>query len=156
MSQTITLPQREPLKGIGGVLILFAIGSVVGPLRLVANILNELTGPGMAQAFQTNPVMMDGLLALDVALLVLVLVASWAFWAKKASYPVFYLAFIAALVASPWLAIGWVSLLGTLPVDKVMNLYAEDVTQSIVALIGGGLWFWYLKASERVRNTFVN
>jgi hypothetical protein len=156
MSQTLTLQQRKPLKGIGGVLILFAIGTVVWPLRVTANILNELTGPGMAQAFQTNPMMMDGLLALDIAALVLVLVTSWAFWTKKASYPLFYLACYAAIVVSPWLAIGWMSLLTSLPFDKVMGLYAQDIGQDIGSLIGGGLWFWYLKTSERVRNTFVN
>jgi Protein of unknown function (DUF2569) len=161
MSQTLTfqttaLKQPKKLEGFGGWLIFFAIGSVVAPVKSIATVLNELTGPGMAQAFQRAPVLMDGLLALDVAVVLLVFATSWAFFSKKTTYPTLFLAAVVAAAVEPWLAIGWTLLVGTLPVDKVFDLYARFIGQGIGSAIGGSLWFWYLKTSVRVRNTFVH
>lgn len=151
MSNTTTL---QP-KGIGGWLILFAIGSVVAPVKVIAGVLDEMTAPGMAQAFQNYPVMMDGLLAIDVAFVLLVLVTSWAFFTKKAIWPTLYFAVFSAALVVPFLAMGWMAMLTPLPGAKVFDVYAEAIAQGIGAAIGGALWFWYLKTSVRVRNTFV-
>jgi len=37
-----------------------------------------------------------------------------------------------------------------------MVLPLEDLTRSIASFVILGLWFWYLRVSVRVRNTFVN
>ena len=129
----------------------------MAPVKVIAGVLDEMTAPGMAQAFQNYPVMMDGLLAIDVAFLVLlVLVTSCqAFFTKKAIRPTLYFAVFSAALIVPFLAMGWMAMLTPLPGAKVFDVYAEAIAQGIGAAIGGALWFWYLKTSVRVRNTFV-
>jgi hypothetical protein len=160
MSQTLTfqtdaLKQPRKLEGLGGWLILFAVGSILTPIKTISNVVNDLTAPGIAQAFQVNPVLMDGLAALDVAAILLTLVTAWAFFAKKAVWPPLYIVTMLAFVLIPVLGGCWTAMWGVLPAAKAFGLYGDAIAQGIGAAIPSALWIWYLKTSVRVRNTFV-
>jgi hypothetical protein len=139
------------LKGIGGWLALLAVGQVLGTLRTLANITDNLKllehqNPLVARAAETEN-------WLYFALFLFACYVTWTLFKKKRNFVAMWrvqaLAFIFVPVAD-WII---VSNIFGISVDKVVG--SEEIGGSIGKVIGIAIWWAYLAKSVRVRNTFV-
>ena len=146
-------PSNTQISGIGGWLAFLAVALCAGFLRNVAEFAKGW--PDYLSGFQNQaaqiPLVMVGLLAtasLAVHLWVIV-----ALFQKRRIFTRSFLIFWILTAFSP---------LFTLPILIVPGvtletiLPTEDVGKSIGAAIGLGFWYWYIRVSVRVKNTFVN
>lgn len=142
-------------RGIGGWLILPAIGLVLGPLVHVISILISmaaLAGPDMAAIEAKFPgirLAILGEIAATVVLLLFQLFTAVMFFMKKAMAPKLMIALYAlnlflAVIFAMWTT----SVLGKLEPDT-----AKDTTRAIIVAC---IWIPYFLVSRRVKATFVN
>ena len=144
---------KAPPKGIGGWLALFAFILCLGFMRSVADLV--LGMPDYLAGFRNKaahgPLVAVGLMAL--AAMAAHLWAIVALFQQKRAFK--------TACATLWvlMLLTQLSLLLMLTVPGVtigMILPDEDIARSIAALVFMGLWYWYVRVSVRVKNTFVN
>jgi len=152
-------PGVPALKGIGGWLVLVAIGQVLGPLRTLVSIAAYYANID-ARLFEKFPAAAYGEVLLNVAMLVLVLCTSILFFRKSRKFPRFFII--------EWIAIGILPLLDAVWAALTISLYAGQSFSSLLsldpqgsiqiaaAIIVGPIWITYILRSRRVANTFVN
>jgi hypothetical protein len=143
------LRQRKHLEGIGGWLILVAIGQVMGPMKLLVNIFTMDN-----RLLLQFPDVFYGEVLLNGLLLVITIYVSILFFRKSARFPFwFVLQFVAALLAFP---LDLILVASELPAGaSVSNLIdAKDVVQWITLAIAAAIWIPYINRSKRVANTF--
>ena len=154
---------QQPLSGLGGWLILVAIGVVMSPLQMLATLLQTyvpffqggtweaLTTPGSEQyhALWAPLIIFEfiGNLGLFVACVVLLFL----FFKKSRFFPRTYIAIalvnLCYLVLDAW----FVSFVLTSE-----SMFDPDTTREIVrSLVTTAVWGTYMLISDRVRNTFV-
>lgn len=141
-------------KGIGGWLTLMAIGQVLGPLRVAANVMTEYSSAEMLAAFKAIPLATYGVLVIEVAYMVLVCVTAFVFFAQKRIFKLMFTWEVIGMLAVYLLSALWISGTTTVPVSKLLN--ADEIGKSLGAFIAGLIWLGYVSSSKRVRNTFVN
>ncbi len=143
----------EP-SGLGGWLILMMIGQVGGILRVLKSVVDDI------ELFKTPNLTSDGELAiyvelaLNVALLALVVVTTVRMLRKSRSFPSLWMCQGAAAILLPFVDAALVASILKIEVSQVLD--EKTIAQTIGSAIAVGLWIWYLKVSVRVRNTFVN
>jgi hypothetical protein len=144
--------QNGELKGIGGWLVLLAIGQVLGCLRILAAIVPDLEvldhGNATVRAAATVEII------LYLALFSFACFTTIAFFREKHYFVATWKLLGLALVLVP--VLDWVLLSNILQVPMNKLVTEEAIGQVIGSAIGLAIWWWYLTVSVRVRNTFVN
>ncbi|ESY72554.1 DUF2569 family protein [Mesorhizobium sp. M0051] len=153
--RSATKPSQNPaaLVGIGGWLMLLAIGQALSPLRTLANLAISAEGYQQLMALPNGVMAAYGELALNLAFLALQLVVLVSMLRRSHRFPRLFL--------FQWLAIPVVFILDTIwiasilgvPVNKV--LAGDALLAAIASFVGTGIWTAYVYKSVRVRNTFT-
>jgi hypothetical protein len=137
-------------KGLGGWLILLMLGQFGSILRVGKAAIDDL---GLYQ--QTDRVgAVNAELVLNLLLLALIIYVTVAMLRTKRSFPTLWIGQGVAAVLVPWVDILMIA--AFLGVNPAQLVEGSDVAQSVGAVIAVSLWSWYLRASVRVKNTFVN
>ena len=142
-------------KGIGGWLILVAIGQVLGPLRALGELGKGYSGAEMEEAFRTIPVTMYGALTIDVLYIVLIFGTSVAFFMRRQIFKWLFTWEIFGITLSYFLALTWVSATTNLSISKLVESNGPDAVKTIASTLAGLIWVAYVWRSQRVQNTFV-
>ncbi|MER9948727.1 DUF2569 family protein [Mesorhizobium sp. M0047] len=153
--RSATKPSQNPaaLVGIGGWLMLLAIGQALSPLRTLADFANSADGYQQLMTLSNGPLAVYGEVALNLAFLALQLVVLVSMLRRSHRFPQLFLL--------QWLAIPVVFILDTIwiasvlgdPVNKV--LAGDALLAAIASFVGTGIWTAYVYKSVRVRNTFT-
>jgi len=155
--------QDKELKGIGGWLILIAIGVIISPIRvsislyqyykdITPEVFSVLTTPGSELYHILWKPFLIGEFATNLFILVLSLFLVYLFFFKRQQFPKVYIA-LAIIVPLVLIADGLVGKI-VMPNEPIFDpLTAKDLSRSIGALI---IWVPYMLMSKRVKNTFVN
>lgn len=159
---TTPTPVVDPkLSGIGGWLILVAIGQVLGPLRFIVSMIQYYSSLDTA-LLRRIPVAMLGEGLMNVALGLLYGYTAFLFFSTSKRFPRFFIyQFAAAILILPVNA-AWVALVVSLetgaPAWSLLENAFEprEVAQTVVAVIAACIWIPYILKSRRVANTFVN
>jgi len=147
--------RERQLEGIGGWLVLVAIGQVLGLIRLLVNILtldNRLLVQFPAVFFSEA--------LLTASLHGITIYVSLLFFSKSARFPFwFVLQFAAALLFFPLDLILVSSALsqytGQSSGESVSDLISvKDIAQWIALALSASIWIPYIQRSKRVANTF--
>jgi hypothetical protein len=148
-------PDADPaLKGIGGWLILMAIGQVLGPIQIISGMVREYGGLPEG-TFARFPLAFMGDAAMRLAYVGFLVYVAFLFFNTRAAFPGRFIASYVVGLLLPF-AIGiWVTV--TSGVNTLGNLASSEFFWSYVpGLVIGALWVAYVLNSERVRNTFVD
>lgn len=136
------------LAGIGGWLVLPAIGFVLGPILGVAMLVVAFgLYPDVAAEGHGNLYALE--LLVEVGLLVFLIYAAARFFGQRSNAPSVIVAFmIASLVAS---AVLLMVELGA----GAQDFAAESVKQLVRGAINAAIWIPYFKVSRRVKAAFI-
>jgi transglutaminase-like putative cysteine protease len=146
----------EP-EGIGGWLVLLAIGISVTPVRLLITMVRSLPGYGVASWARLTtpgdpayhalwaPVLMFELIG-NVLMFVFACLLVWMFFKRKKQFPIVFIGFAAANIVINLLQAVYLPLL---PIKDAGGFRGMQVVAAL-------LWILYMLRSRRVRNTFVN
>lgn len=139
----------QKLVGIGGWLILVAIGFVLGPILGVIGLVAALgTYPDVANAGY------GGIYALEIIVIIgllgFMLYAAILFFRKKSNAPgTIITLFIVSLVASGVLLV--------IELSAGAEVFAVETGKQLIRdVIGAAIWIPYFRVSKRVKATFVN
>jgi hypothetical protein len=149
---TVGLASKNEPSGIGGWLILVAIGQIVGPLFLLTKLAFLMGGSGSSNAWKLFPVTMWGELAMWGAFFLFALWCSRNFFNKRKAFPTLYIWEICLALALPIVDAMWIVQTSTVPVRAVI---ASQTAIVIWTIPGAVIWTWYTLKSKRVKNTFV-
>jgi len=146
-------PGEKRLEGIGGWLILLAVGQVLGPIQFMTSTIEEYAALPSG-TFARFPLAVSGDFLLRAAYVALLCYAAYLFFTKRAEFPRLYIAAIGVGFVFPLVIGTWVSL--TTGVNTLANLGSwEFLKFYLLTLVVGVVWISYLLNSVRVRNTFV-
>jgi hypothetical protein len=154
LSESVSKDEGEPV-GIGGWLVVIALGRIYGPLALLVWMGDYYKS--LDSSFWTiYPFVAYSEAALNVAALALSLWTTVLFFKKSKLFPIFFI----------YNAIASVSLL---PIDLLLGTTAGQSIQAMIsfvtqkegvqwgqAVIGALVWIPYVKMSKRVANTFIH
>jgi hypothetical protein len=152
MAEVPQAPAVAEPQGIGGWLILPAIGTLLSPL---------IAAYAAYAAFQDAIVLLNASLSTALAAFIVVkflynfgLVVAWIFAAvllftHKRLYPRFFVALLVIML------IGRVLDLAVTPMAFDIKLDSSDVRSTLRCVIGLAIWGPYMYKSVRVKNTFV-
>lgn len=150
-------------RGLGGWLILVALGLIATPIRLAVNVTGnlfpiltsgqweELTTPGsVAYHALWAPLIIFEVFA-NLFFMILALILIFLFFTKSERFPRVYIAF---LMLNLVFVVGDSLLAGLIPAIAADN--SPESNQEVVrSLIGTAIWVPYMLVSKRVKNTFV-
>ena len=140
-------------SGIGGWLILMAIGQVLGPLRTLVSLGTTYSSQDVQLALNKLPVTMYGTLSIDILSFLFVVATAIAFFAQKRIFKtMFTIEVFGVLLVYP-ITYAWVSATSGIPVNQLLS--ADDLGKAIGAFLVGLIWVAYVWRSKRVRNTFI-
>jgi Protein of unknown function (DUF2569)/GYF domain 2 len=149
---------KPDISGIGGWLILIAIGQVLGPLRMLVALGEylEKLEPSVTQKF---PVAIWGEAIINLGLVFFFVRAAFLFFRRSRKFPLYFIWQWALTIALPfidtaWVAISFAAYTGRSP-SEFASLSPEEVGRSIAAAIIGAIWIAYVLRSKRVANTFI-
>lgn len=152
MSHPQSSAANSELRGIGGWLVLVAIGQVLGPIQLFIGLVMYQTGTP-AGVWSAYPVAMAVELLMTLTLIGIAVWTSILFFGKRKSFPrMFTIEWVAATLYFP-LTSFWAAAATGLPVSSFVA--GEDWLRWIALSFVGFLWVLYVQQSVRVRNTFV-
>jgi hypothetical protein len=153
---------RKP-SGLGGWLILVAIGLIFSPLRLVAFFLQTfvplfqdgawgaLTTPGSEQYHVLWAPLLIFEIVANLGFIVAHVVLAFLFFRKSRLFPKTYIAL--ALINLCFIIIDTWFVSFVLPDEPMLD---PDTTKEIVrSLVSAAIWVPYMMVSKRVKNTFV-
>jgi hypothetical protein len=137
------------LAGIGGWLVLPAIGFVLGPilgvvgLVLALGLYDDVAGAGFAGVYSLE-------LLVQVVLMGFMIYAATLFFGKKRNAPSVIITFLAgSLVASVVLLV--------IEIGAGAEAFAVETGKQLVReVIAAAIWISYFRQSKRVKATFVN
>lgn len=141
----------EEKKGIGGFLLLPAIGIAINPVLLIVGILKGTTmwiGPQGIAATTELKATGAALILGEFVLLGLAGVLAFKFFQTKRETPQWFFAFQWANAAF--------NVMAFLAINTLGGETAKLAQNAITALLGAIFWTIYFKRSKRVANTFVN
>jgi len=160
-SEASTKPQtnKKDLVGIGGWLILVAIGQVLAIFKCLAFLLNYYSSldPNVWIKF---PIAAYGEAILNTSYFVIIAWTTYLLFSKSRLFPRFYIfQYVAVILLFPLDIIFSSALLSAYTgqpvevfVDKMID--PKDVGQWIALFIPAAIWIPYIKRSKRVANTF--
>jgi hypothetical protein len=143
----------KPLEGIGGWLILMAIGQAVGPLQVLRGLIDEYSGLPEG-AFARLPAALFGDVTMRLAFAGFLVWTAWLFFNRRAEFPKMFIVSYGLALALPFAAGIWVSVAAGVNAMGYMVSGEFLATYALTAAVGA-LWVAYVLNSERVRNTFV-
>jgi Protein of unknown function (DUF2569)/GYF domain 2 len=151
--------QTDPkLTGIGGWLILVALGQIFGPIRLLVSI---------AQYYATLdsniigklPVTFAGEAVINFFVLVLSIYTTVLFFRKSKRFPRFFVYEILAAIFLVPLDAMWIAVAASMETgqsaEQLFQIEPSEIGQMIAAAIIGSVWILYIFKSKRVANTFT-
>jgi hypothetical protein len=150
---------KNDLVGIGGWLILVAIGQILGPLKYIAFLFNYYTNL-QSDLWMKFPITFYGEAALNISLLAIVLYTVYLFFTKSRLFPKFFIyQYVGSILLLPLDVIFTAATLNAYTGQSVAVLVgkmmtAELVGQWVVVIISAAIWIPYIKLSKRVANTF--
>lgn len=148
---------RDDLEGIGGWLILIAIGLVVSPLYILGSAVTQdvqlLANPRIQIVFDRHAGLHALILVEIVSNLVLVavlLALNYVFFTKRRSFPTYFICYMVLQIVVTIADIAMAhAVLPNVPVS------AKSTTMIVRMLIGAAIWIPYMLVSRRVKATFV-
>lgn len=158
----MTTVPAEP-RGLGGWLILPAIGLCITPVRMLMVLAADflpifregyweiLTTPGSAAYHYLYAPLIIYEIAANLAFALFAVVLLFLFFRKSHRFPPLCIAYYAAnvlFVVSDWVLGGCIPDLAAQPDPGAM----QELVRSVV---GAGIWIPYMLRSQRVKNTFV-
>ncbi len=158
MSQTEGV--QDGPRGIGGWLILPAIGLVLSPLRMGFQFFSDLLPVFDSDVWrQLNdasrvghqpmlPTLIVAELVANVAMFIFTLVLIWFFFRKSRRTPRLFIIWLILLLVVQVVDTALISSIGV-PVDR------DSVRDIVRSLVAAAVWVPYFLVSKRVRNTFV-
>jgi hypothetical protein len=160
MGVSVQVEQKTELVGIGGWLVLLAIGQIIGPLRLLISLSQYLTSSG-GGLWEKFPITFVGEVALTATYFAIVCYTTYLFFEKSRLFSKFFiLECVAAIIYLPIDAIFTATTLSAYSGQPFETLTAKIVTptvlgQWIASVLAAAIWMSYIRLSKRVRNTFV-
>jgi len=151
--------QAEP-HGIGGWLLLLALGQIAGPMKFFASVI-QYYGTLDGALFQKFPITLIGEALLNLVVGAVYLITAVLFFRSSKRFPRFFVYAVVATVAVLPVSVGWVALgIGFESGQPGWAIAVSTVTPlEMVQMIGGAIfgviWIVYLKRSRRAANTFV-
>lgn len=144
----------EPLKGIGGWLVLMALWQIAGPIRTIFNMFVTYTNPTVLTAFEKVPTAAGLELTLNSVYAAIVFFTTYTFFTYKRIFRGMYtLEMISSVLLLP-LDYFIISATTTASFESLIN--PDDLGKVIGASIWGFVMLAYVWLSKRVKNTFVN
>lgn len=161
------MEDKTELKGIGGWLILVAIGVTLSPFiaagmdyatysqAFSADTWNALTNSNSPAYTPYYALTVFAEMIISVIIDTYLFYLAYLFYKKKSGFPSLYIKLVFAIFAFTIIDIFVVSLV--FPVLTVKDLFdpltIKAISQSIMAIL---IWVPYMKKSVRVKNTFIN
>ncbi len=143
-------------QGIGGWLVLLAIGVVVSPMRTLALLQEEMEAYAKLEATYSVPNIETAKIVEVVLLLAIVVfqaIVAIMFFQKKRYFPIWYFwQWVATFIVSGAILI-FPPLIVGLPWQT--GFTPEAIGGLIAILVVGAIWVTYVFRSVRVKNTFV-
>lgn len=159
-SNVLPPPNKKALVGIGGWLILVAIGQILGPLIFLSRQVTEFTKLD-SSVWTLYPITFYGEAALSASFFVLVIYTSYLFFKKSRFFPRYFVySYAAAVLLFPidsiFVALTFSAYTGR-PIEVFLTpmMTPELLGQLTGAIIFAAIWIAYIKKSKRVANTFV-
>jgi hypothetical protein len=153
--------QTDPkLTGIGGWLILVALGQIFGPIRFLVSI-GQYYSTLDSNIIGKLPVTFAGEAVIYFFVLVLYIYTAVLFFRKSKQFPRFFVyEILAAIFLVPldamWIAVGASMETGQWAGELLQTALApSEIRQTITAAIIGSVWILYIFKSKRVANTFT-
>ena len=151
-----SMAAAEP-RGIGGWLLLVALGQVVGPLQLIVS-LGHYLEPESAELFDLYPLAMVGEVAINLVLLLLALTTAVLFFARSRYFPRLFIVELVvipvfAILGTLWIAFAFSYQLDA-PFSEFLIVERQDLVQLGLAVVAALIWIPYTLKSRRVKNTF--
>ena len=149
------------LTGIGGWLILVALGQIFGPIRFLVSI-GQYYSTLDSNIIEKVPVTFAGEAVIYFFVLVLFINTTVLFFRKSKQFPRFFVyETLAAIFLVPldamWTAVAGSMESGQASVGQLLQtvLGPSEIGQTIAAAIIGSVWILYIFKSKRVANTFT-
>jgi hypothetical protein len=147
------------LTGIGGWLVLVALGQILAPLKLIASLVQYYSSLDFS-LIERFPLAFAGEAALNALLFGLLVYMAVLFFQHSRRFPTFFIiVWIAAVLSFPvntfWVAISLSLYTGQPANDFFTQVDGKEIGQTIGVLLWGGIWVTYILKSRRVANTFV-
>jgi hypothetical protein len=150
---------KPELVGIGGWLILVAIGQVLGPIGTLVSIGNYYLHEVDTPMFDILPLIVYGTIALSAAYLAYSVFTTIMFFRHSRLFPRLYILQWILMAAMPLVDVAWVAITASVytgeSLTDFLTIDVEHVGQVVAALILGPIWIAYMLRSRRVANTFV-
>lgn len=150
--------KAEP-SGIGGWLILIAIGQILGGLRLLASLAQYYRSID-SQLWRDYPFALSVEAVLNLLLLAIMVVTTVFFFTKSHQFPTFFIMqYVASILLYP-LDLGVVALAINAQTGQPISFILEqminpkEVGQWLALPISAAIWIPYILRSKRVANTF--
>jgi hypothetical protein len=147
------VPDKPPLKGIRGWLLLLAIAVCLAPLRTLIDLGQSAADYSRVWNVANGKTIVLAELAINLLLLGVEIAAVAALLGKKKS---FRMTFTWLWIAAVLLPVVDVVLAASLFPKLPGGTLAAGLGQAGVTFIVTGLWVWYVQTSRRVENTFTN
>lgn len=157
------MTEKQSLEGIGGWLILVAIGIIVTPIRIVwllMTVYPEMFSLGVWEALTSQgselydplwaPIIIAELL-INCGLLVVSLYLAYKFFTKSKDFPKWFIGI--AIFSLVWIIADAFAIKLVLPSEPIFD--SETTQQLIRALIQVLIWVPYMLVSQRVKATFI-
>jgi hypothetical protein len=145
--------------GIGGWLVLVAIGQVLGPIGTLVSIGNYYVGEIDSPVFDILPVIVYGKIALNAAFLAFSIFTAIMFFRHSRLFPRLYIVQLILTAALPLIGAAWVagaaSFYSGESFSEYLTMDVQEIWQVVTAVIFGPIWIVYILRSRRVANTFV-
>jgi hypothetical protein len=160
LSKPKQLSTDPKLTGIGGWLILVALGQIFGPIRFLVSI-GQYYSTLDSNIIGKLPVTFAGEAVINFFVLALSIYTAVLFFRKSKQFPRFFVyQILAAIFLVPldamWIAVAASMETGQSAGQLLQNaLGPSEIGQTIAAAIIGSVWVLYIFKSKRVANTFT-
>jgi hypothetical protein len=150
--------QPEP-AGIGGWLVLIAIGQVIGILKALGGLGKYYSAPEVPLFFSQFPAAAWGEAAMYVATVGLAIYTTALLFGRSRKFPRFFVYEWLVAVCLPAAVVLWVAATVSFSSGRsffdLVGMDPQDRAQTIAAAIGAVIWVSYIRRSRRVANTFT-
>jgi hypothetical protein len=148
-----------PLTGIGGWLIVLAIGQVLGPLHTLVFLGAYVWRDLDSDLIDRLPLTVYGEMLLYAVFLAFTTCTAILFFRHSRLFPRFFIVEWILMAIFPLIDTAWVAGTATIGTEEsfsdFLTLNPQDIVQIVSAVILGPIWIAYILRSRRVANTFV-
>ena len=158
------MAEEKNLEGIGGWLILVAIGIITSPLRILILVIplyadvfrngswDLLTTPGNAAYHPLWSPIILGEIAINAVFIIGWITIAFFFFLKKRTFPKLFIGMLLFTLA--FIVLDAFAIKAVLPNDPVFDPDTlKELARALIALL---IWIPYMLVSKRVKATFVN